>query len=1546
MLVVVTTASVVASAGPAAADVGGDPSAEAVALAEAARTGHRVEVVEEDTETETVFANPDGTLTSAVTQLPTRFREADGDLVPVDMGLAAAGGRLVPAASATDVSFSATGSGVLADLATAGGSSFGLKLTTGLDAPTVTDAGATYPVSGADPATVRVAATSEGFSAHVVLPSAPGSAPTYLFPLQLDGLHAALEHNQLVLTSDAGTTVATSAPLQMWDARVDAAGDPNHVVPVDADLVPTAGGGTSLRLQPSMGYLTDPDTTYPVVVDPTVSSVSRHSDNMVYSASPDTSYGGDYRAFVGTQDGTNKYRSFERFNIDAYLGKNIRSASLSMFQYSSTTCSNAITNVFATFPPVAAGMTWNNQPAGIGGARWSTPVSANSGFNATCPAATKTIDVTGLMNGYTTGALDSGLAGSGADDDTKSHVATIELRANDEANTTGDKRFCSMNWDSAPPGTICNSSSKMPTLALTYDADLGDKGSYSTTDHRLNDRSTLKVNNDNGNAVVKADDVSINSLGQDLTVSRYYNSQSDDAGAFGPKWSLSVGPDVRLRKQSEYRYDYIAASGAVYDGYVRTSTTVSSDPANAYNQFYRPQGGVGADLQDNSDGTFTMTVHKSRTTYVFKKVDTSSNDLYLFTATDRSGNILHYNYVSGTHQLSTVVDQDGHSLSVTYTSGVITSITDANGPSTRAWAYGYTGGRLTSYTDPESNVVNYGWDTTADPQVTTITDANNQSGTHPTATITPVAAQVTAVRYATATSSVGFDFAYNTTASSRCKDGDTSSTNVNSSDTTKGATTYCFRDRGQSGDLMTHRTVDGNGNRRSMSFSADSQPTAFTGAGTDSGAKSGSTVATYGGTGLKDQLNTVSDPTDAGATGGTSTTLTYSTPSTKAGYKYLPSAKLDGNGVCTAYAYDSTGRLTDAYVDPDDACSGQTDGSHYHQELNADGTVMWSYTPTGGSAVGDRTDYKYWATTDTGYVTGTTGQVKTITKPSGSCTGTRTLCTSFTYDGLARIHTMTDGRGKVTTYAYDKLDRVTHVLLDGTSTCSTGAGTCFTYAYDAEGNLTQRVDAQGTTDFTYDRLNRQRNITTPDTSVVAYTYNDDGKLTQLDTTVAGGATKTVAYTYDAGDQPLTATDQNGIINLGHSSDNEENYVKFPTTPNVTVDRTFTNAGRPSAITVQDTGASAGDLPDWQYNYQKSSADTNEVQQITVSGSTSAINQVVNYGYNTSGAFNSADAVTGTDYTYTYNGATDVKSENVAGATTYYGYDEAGQVCWQGTTNGTQLAQACPATPTGDTTINRDTAGNDLGTTATPLAYNANNQVSSIDTRAQDYLDQGNDLRVTTAPSTTLVNSSLGVVARTTTAGTTYYTRSPSGKILAEYGASGTYYFVTNAQGSVTTLINGTGGHAAYYRYSPYGNPTIVEDDTTTAGAANPWRYVGGYYDIEGDGYTKLGARYTDNHSHFNQPDPKPGTITNPATTLTYAYGGGDPMNRQDPNGRDSFETNVSQFESGYLVGAVFGTELTIAAEGAGLLALAPVAAPFLLIGGAAIAGGIEAANYL
>ena len=69
--------------------------------------------------------------------------------------------------------------------------------------------------------------------------------------------------------------------------------------------------------------------------------------------------------------------------------------------------------------------------------------------------------------------------------------------------------------------------------------------------------------------------------------------------------------------------------------------------------------------------------------------------------------------------------------------------------------------------------------------------------------------------------------------------------------------------------------------------------------------------------------------------------------------------------------------------------------------------------------------------------------------------------------------------------------------------------------------MTSKTDSDGTTDYTYDGLNRLTTVDAPDGTVTAYTY-DNNNITEKDETLGTVTTRT-AYTYDVSSR-LTATE--------------------------------------------------------------------------------------------------------------------------------------------------------------------------------------------------------------------------------------------------------------------------------------------------------------------------------------------------------------------------------------------------------------------------------------
>ena len=257
--------------------------------------------------------------------------------------------------------------------------------------------------------------------------------------------------------------------------------------------------------------------------------------------------------------------------------------------------------------------------------------------------------------------------------------------------------------------------------------------------------------------------------------------------------------------------------------------------------------------------------------------------------------------------------------------------------------------------------------------------------------------------------------------------------------------------------------------------------------------------------------------------------------------------------------------------------SGQTTTMTY----NTQGQLLTRTVVVGGS--NQTTTLAY-------YTSGSTGFLHTVTGP---VTG---AVTTYTYDAVGRVHTVTDSEGYVLTTAYDNLDRPTTVTYpDGTTdqtvyhnldvaktidrqsrptyryydaireliqtTDPLGRGTWYTWCTcgglstltDANGSVTTwGLDTQGrvtskkyagsaANDLTYayeTNTSRLHSMTDARGNVAAYTYNSDNTLAGTTYTPGTGvaATPNVSFTYDTiYNRVLTMLDGTGTTTYAYNA---------------------------------------------------------------------------------------------------------------------------------------------------------------------------------------------------------------------------------------------------------------------------------------------------------------------------------------------------------------------------------------------------------------------------
>jgi RHS repeat-associated protein len=246
------------------------------------------------------------------------------------------------------------------------------------------------------------------------------------------------------------------------------------------------------------------------------------------------------------------------------------------------------------------------------------------------------------------------------------------------------------------------------------------------------------------------------------------------------------------------------------------------------------------------------------------------------------------------------------------------------------------------------------------------------------------------------------------------------------------------------------------------------------------------------------------------------------------------------------------------------------------------------------------------------------------------------------------------------------------------------------------------------------------------------------------------------------------------------------------------------------------------------------------------------------------------------------------------ANVYSAFNAADQLCWAGPS-----AAACTAPPTGAVPYSYDANGNTTLAGATSQAYNVFDQFTSntngATTTAYTYAGPRNDERLT-AGGTAFLNGSLGLTRQTTAGTTTSYIRDPGGTLISMRTSTGaSFYYTTDALGSITLLTDSTQAAAATYSYDSWGVTTA----SGAQSAVNPWTYAGGYNDTASN-RIQFGARYYNPfRGRFTQADPS-GQEQN-----RYTHAGCNPINATDPTGY-SYGSCVGKAALGGIVGGAVG----------------------------------------
>ena len=464
---------------------------------------------------------------------------------------------------------------------------------------------------------------------------------TFSFELKMKGVSPHKEKNGTIIFKD-------STGNQVWFFELpfmtDAKGKYSDKVSLD---LRKENGKTFVDVVADQAFLEDPDTQYPVTIDPTINSWDVLRDNFVASSFPDSIYSSNTYMHTGYNSYFGTTRALIRFFLPALPSDSvIDSATFNAYQTRNDGQQVSV-DLHRVTSDWSSSVTWKTQPTNA--STKESTVTSNS-YNEYWGW-----DVTKLAKDWYNGVQ-----------------ANYGLMLKQQNETTSPFRTF----------TSVNNGANTPRLSINYRVEAIGIESYWTNTEDV-------VNPANGNLIYQETDVKIPGLGPEVSLTRTFNSRkSSFKGLFGYGWITNLEPlivdsgsgPITLIDEDNTRHIFGEKVGG---GYV-------------------PAGGIYLDLIKNGDGTYTITdTDGTQTNFnsngkVSSIVDTNNNTMTF--VYDTSG------------KLTKVRDASGRETTISYgTTGNVSSITDPAGKVT-SYEYN-AAGNLTKVNDPEGKATIYSYDT-------------------------------------------------------------------------------------------------------------------------------------------------------------------------------------------------------------------------------------------------------------------------------------------------------------------------------------------------------------------------------------------------------------------------------------------------------------------------------------------------------------------------------------------------------------------------------------------------------------------------------------------------------------------------------------------------------------------------------------------------------------------------------------------------------------------------------------------------------------------
>jgi RHS repeat-associated protein len=515
--------------------------------------------------------------------------------------------------------------------------------------------------------------------------------------------------------------------------------------------------------------------------------------------------------------------------------------------------------------------------------------------------------------------------------------------------------------------------------------------------------------------------------------------------------------------------------------------------------------------------------------------------------------------------------------------------------------------------------------------------------------------------------------------------------------------------------------------------------------------------------------------------------------------------------------------------------------------------------------------------------------------------------TTFQYDEIGHLTSVTDAENHTTSYTYASLFGLTKTTFADAEYEE--------YQYDNVGNITTYTDARGNdTTFTYDDLYRLTQVTYEDQSTVTFTYDLNSNKTKMEDD-APDTDDYVEYTYDYWDRLTTETRHisTSTYTVSHEYDVANRLTTLTYPDDMEILYTYDDLGRTTEVERYVDGSNDEVIVDnvqynvcdllTQFDYGNDLQATytydarHRVLTIDLKdGATSYVDldythdnnnnitQLVNGWRDTSSTWHSETE------SYSYDGLDRLTSASCTSWSHTYTYDKAGNRTGKGSVTYT-INTVNEVTALSDgTSFTYDDNGNRTqktkGSDTWDYTYDYANRLTKVEENQStlgEYVYTGNGKRIQATENsvtTTYIYIGNDVFYEENTTGTAAYIYGPTGRIAKRTTInqqSNTYFYHTDHLDSTRLITDTSKTIIAAVTYHPFGA-------TSTDEGSEHMLYTGKEEDTTGLHY--YNARYYDSDlGRFISRDILPRDIESPQSLNRYTYCLNNPMKYIDPDGK-------------------------------------------------------------